>query len=408
VLPSSSSNDVAMDQVAPMPDTRSVASAAAGCVETFTSTVKFLLDQAEPHTAAELANQRDRFIVWAGNLGVFASTTASVDYRLRGHAELRDVVITLLGRLQRAVSGHQTAVQPSKPLDATAHHGTTVSEAQDVEDSGPASSASSSLQLSSESEDDAQVHDSNHLLVWRRDSPASEIVQDTISRLYRLSTMIRLPLRHTDKTQIEQFTSKHSAVATEGAELADFATFQIQRLAPENSDLSMQPCLVKRLASAVDFRRRRFLYRAKHSDKLRAHMSATMPTAATSPAQGLPALHLLPSTPANLQGSSATPLEFHQSTPSKILSATIASKYDRDGRAFTPSVVSGITSKSTANRRKRLDIPALPKMRPGTDEFVCPYCCVPLEAKDFSDLSWRYVCSTHQKPFVCDRLAVLT
>jgi hypothetical protein len=261
-------------------DVRNVATEAAKYTQAFNGALRHFTGQADTQNTAQLSNQFDSFMVWAGNIGVFASTTASADYRLRGHEELKSVLITLPRRLQRAIEQYATARQAQKSeasLSESEEH------AQDFEGEDTALSSSSSLHVSSDSEDGQLDHSQGRLLMRLSGAGmAEDLVRDTVSRLYRLSAMVRLPLRHTDKAQVEQFTAKHPAVSLEGADAAAFARFKLTQLLPKDSDAVIQEFVVDRLATAVGYRRQRFLYRHRHAEKLK--MRALAPEAvATSP-----------------------------------------------------------------------------------------------------------------------------
>jgi hypothetical protein len=59
---------------------------------------------AQTTSVADLvAEYQQRFAIWAGYLGVFASKSQSLDTRLRNHVDIQDLVARLLDILQRSL-----------------------------------------------------------------------------------------------------------------------------------------------------------------------------------------------------------------------------------------------------------------------------------------------------------------
>lgn len=60
---------------------------------------------------AQLEDQYGRFNIWATNIGVFAAQHASMDYRLREAAEIKDLVVRLLETLLGHINQRELFLQ---------------------------------------------------------------------------------------------------------------------------------------------------------------------------------------------------------------------------------------------------------------------------------------------------------
>lgn len=299
-----------------------------------------------------IENQLGRFKIWAGAIGVFAAGTASTDARLRNDEDVKEIMMDMLIRLRKALDGF---LRPS-----------IAEESEDEEASGESDDSEASLILSIGDESDAatsEEHTPSHQVDSLRD------IDGVISRLYRLSAIIRKPNSLHENTRVASFIEK----AEEGPEAADFeahARWQIKYRLPDAS-----PKMVDRLVNAVIFRRRKLLYRERHQKKLSQGVEAAFQAEIVLPALLKPSQkRKLPTQPQSslFLKSGATVRSLSSTIP---LSATEASAVNRRALASYPKSLAGGSNltRSAIARRDQLDVPPPPKPTEAA-EAICPYC----------------------------------
>lgn len=336
----------------------------------------------ERQSSVDLENQLGRFKIWAGNVGVFAAGNASIDFRLRNDPDIKEVMIQMLTRLRKSIEQliNPPVVEMPAPEDNDSHHSSS-------------SSSSPSLVLSLDASSDLGSADRN-LLQWRQKISYDRLqdIDSVITRLYRLSAVIRKPNPFSENTKVTRFIDK----AQDRQDMEEYEShirWQIQFRHPKAS-----PALVDRLTDAVVFRRKKLLYRERHQQKLShgvddAFMdellvptgtNATKPCGTNKPQfprQNSPFLKV-----------AATVKSFSPTLP---LSATQASSVNRQGmNSYAKSVAFSGMTKSAIARREQLDVPPLPKPEGDTTEAICPYCFEIVDKAKIARALWTLVCST--------------
>ncbi|KAI9646581.1 hypothetical protein NHQ30_004576 [Ciborinia camelliae] len=139
--------------------------------------------QLEPHLRSELENELGRFKIWAGSLGVFAPGQASADYRLRDDGDVKEVVIQMLDRLRQST---KQAMDPPVILEE---------EEESEEDNDSSTSSDESMAISLDKDSDAGPETDDMPTSQTADVVAKALstIKDTITRLNRLSTIIKKP-----------------------------------------------------------------------------------------------------------------------------------------------------------------------------------------------------------------------
>lgn len=86
----------------------SIASASNGCLKAFDLLSSGLIASGDNNKSCmppmALNNQRDRFKIWAGNLGALQQGHASLDFRLKESSFLQTTFLELLSRLRDTLS----------------------------------------------------------------------------------------------------------------------------------------------------------------------------------------------------------------------------------------------------------------------------------------------------------------
>ncbi|KAK6610941.1 hypothetical protein H4I96_02539 [Botrytis cinerea] len=325
--------------------------------------------QLEPHLRSELENELGRFKIWAGNLGVFAPGRASVDYRLRDDADVKEVLIQMLDRLRQST---KQAMDPPVILEEEEE------EESEKDDSSDSSEDSMAISLDSESDAESETDDLPSLHSAEVVATALNTIKDTITRLYRLSTIIKKPSSANENVKVANFIAKDE----DSTELTEFQTsvrWQIEFRLPDAS-----PTLLDRLVEAAVFRRRKLEYRERHKEKLKQGVERSFASDFV--------LSLEPKDlairPAGAQ---------HRGTP--ILRRKSSSAR---GSISTMQYSATEASSSAVARREQLDVPAPPSKSEGeVKETVCPYCFRIVDKEDMIHARWKRHVLRDIEPYVC-------
>ncbi|TGO44913.1 hypothetical protein BOTNAR_0722g00040 [Botryotinia narcissicola] len=333
--------------------------------------------QLEPHLRSELENELGRFKIWAGNLGVFSPGRASVDYRLRDDADVKEILVQMLDRLRQST---KQAMDPPVILEEEA-------EEESEKDYNSDSSSEDSMAISLDNESDAGFETDDLPSLHSVDVVARALntIKDTITRLYRLSTIIKKPSSANENVKVADFIAKNEA----SAELVEFqisVRWQIEFRFPDAS-----PTLLNRLIEAAVFRRRKLEYRERHKEKLKQGVDRSF-------ASDL----VLPLIPKNIVIRPAG-AQHRGSISTMQYSATEASSVNRLKFASYPKsvAISGLTRSAVA-RREQLDVPAPPSKSEGeVKEAICPYCFRIVDKEDMIQARWKRHVLRDIEPYVC-------
>ena len=72
----------------------------------------------DPELSAQIDDQLGRFSIWAGNIGVFAQATASLDYRVRDIPQIKDLIVQQLDGLVKYLT-HGMYLVPTRCHEST-------------------------------------------------------------------------------------------------------------------------------------------------------------------------------------------------------------------------------------------------------------------------------------------------
>lgn len=350
-----------------------ITEAAGRCAQKFVGATT--LDSSSSQLKTSLHDQLGRFKIWAGNLGVFASSTASADYRLRDEPDLRDVFISMLNRLAERL------VDIEQDLKHQFNHGIGPTEAQQSEGKQTNSSSSSSLGLSSE--DECDNHQERLLIVDQEENDCLRQIRGLLDRLFRLSASIRKPVSLSENERIARFVARKE----DPDEIRDFESYvrwQIQQWCPDTT-----VALIDRLTAAAVARKRRLWYRQNHRQKL---TEGTQDWFSSKP--GTPAKE--PSKFFGVVETSKKDRKEHDSAPRTVKFAptvTKASSIEKPTKLeYEKSIAPSNLTKSAIARRGLLDVPPPPIVEYG-QETQCPYCPQVLKASQLKPAYWTYECT---------------
>ena len=251
---------------------------------------------------------------------------------------------------------------------------------KDEEDDEEDDVESSAVSNSSQSTEDA-IHLSPRLRQL-------QMIQKAIDRLNRLSVAIRRPSIFTQSQRAASYIVKDE----DGNDTMEaFEAYALAIIKLRFKDCS--PEIQHRLSQAIALRRRKFLYRQRHQEKLRKRSysgskdrTRIIHSASRTALSGMLSVN-----------HSITRTEIERSSPAQRdvasvqMSGTEASKFTES--KFLPDAKSSIASTaiSTASLNDAFNIPPAPKIPKGLTEFQCPYCCVLVPAKESHGKRWRSV-----------------
>ena len=303
----------------------------------------------------DVENQRGRFKIWAGTIGLFAAGKASTDARLKNDEDVKEIMIDMLLRLRKAIDDFL------RPM--------IVEESEDEDrpqSSGSSSDSEPSLVLS--------IGHEFGVATTEDKTPSYQIaslqeIDGVISRLYRLSAILRKPTSLHENARVASFLKK----VEDGPDATEFESHARWQIRFRLSDASEK--IVDRLVSAVIFRRRKLRYRERHQKKLSQGLEAAFQTEIVVPTAPetlqRSKVHTRPQRSPLLK-SAATVKSSSRTIP---LSETEASAVNRRALASYPKSLAGGSNitKSAVARRDQLDVPPPPKSTE-TAEAICPYC----------------------------------
>ncbi|KAL8996715.1 MAG: hypothetical protein Q9169_003830 [Polycauliona sp. 2 TL-2023] len=303
----------------------------------------------------DIQDQRGRFKIWAGTMGVFAAGNASADARLRNDEDIKEIMIDMLLRLRRAIDAFLKPVIVEEPEDESK-----------PDDENSSDDSGESLVLSIGGESDATSIESK---VQDHHNATLQEIDDVISKLYRLATLIRKSTSTQENMRVANYIEK----GEDGPEMTDFEIHVRWQINFRLPDASVE--IVNRLVHAVIFRRRKLNYRKRHQQKLSQGVESAFGTEIL--------LSTMPMVP-KIKGTHAqhrsgpllrSPATVKSSSNTIQLSATEASTVNRRALASYPKSIAGGSNitKSAIARREQLDVPPPPKPADKA-EAICPYC----------------------------------
>ncbi|RPA71786.1 hypothetical protein BJ508DRAFT_85450 [Ascobolus immersus RN42] len=365
-----------------------------------------------PHHRRSLEDIRYRFMLWAQNVGCFASDKASIDYRLRDDRDTADVIQALVRTLNEHIASicmppvvmeeeDQEDIDGLGQPTGREHNETDTGSADGSEDgsvdaaSDTASSSVPSLNISERSGQDGPASTSPSLAPLDLDGRDTLIAgcNDFIDRLYSLLSVLRKPVSSSENTRVKAFILRKQQKQKYHSLLDGFDEYIAWYLSDWFHPL---PDNVRdQLYNAALFRRMKLVYRRRHQKKLSEKLPKANDTAdpdlqftlgsnqleTITEDDGLPLTYgerLDATSPGQTQRQMLTAAQsvsaFGVSTVSSL--PTVASSMNRninDKVHKKPSGCASVITASRAARGKGLSVPPPPNAK-GGDLSLCPYC----------------------------------
>ena len=200
----------------------SIESVARKCASSFIKALEVTAPDQNFHAAVQ--DQVDRFKIWAGNLGVGASATASIDFRLKDDDQLKAILLILLSRLDRQLLS--IASPPSLDPRPTQDE----DNGRDEENSRNSCSSSSESTVSGPADTDEGISRSAK---DNEDTHDLEAVSKTVNQLYRFAAAIKKPRSLQEKKRLDHFIQKDK-LTDEVDELDSFLQWKIGQMMPDS------------------------------------------------------------------------------------------------------------------------------------------------------------------------------
>lgn len=300
---------------------------------------------------------------------MFAAGSASTDARLKNDEDVKDIMIDMLLRLRKATDGFLRPVIAEECEDE---------DAPDSPDSSDDSEASLVLSIGDGSNAATVENETrNHYVASLQE------IDGVISRLYRLSAIIRKPTHLQENARVASFIEKGED-GPDAVEFESHVRWQIKFRLPDASAK-----IVDRLVNAVIFRRRKLRYRERHQKKLSQGVEAAFQAEIVLPVTAKVPQRSKVQTQRQSSPFLKSAATVKSSSSTIPLSATEASAFNRRALASYPKSLAGGSNftKSAVARREQLDVPPPPKSTE-TMEAICPYCFEVVEKAKMSRSIW--------------------
>jgi hypothetical protein len=215
-------------------------------------------------------------------------------------------------------------------------------------------------------------------------------IEGLITRLHRLSIAIRAAGERNPYSRIINFT-----IVDENGKDIDSAFESFIQGVLEFRYRNLPSSLRQRLASAICFRRRRFLYHEARSHSLAQRSSFNPRLEGNRPNEA--GLFLNLASPSSATGSITSQTD---TSPARLSTdnltlgspSTVHSGFDRNKLrlpAIVPQTQGSIAPSENSVVQRSTEIPHAPTVPKGMAEYQCPYCRKVLAARTFSGTRWK-------------------
>ncbi|RDL36321.1 uncharacterized protein BP5553_05673 [Venustampulla echinocandica] len=343
-----------------------IASLAADCLNSFENRSKVVSEIDEEKIQVQLA----RFNIWASNIGVFVRGGLSLDKRLEAAPDIAELFNELLEMLQSFIEQASLSPQPK-------------------ETGIPNEAATPALmhRIPKALDDEKNIQTTPKYL---------HEIAGLITRLHRLSIAVRAAGERNLYSRISNFT----IVDEQGEDIdSTFESFVQQILQSHYPNLPTP--LKERLASAICFRRRRFLYHVARSQKLaqRTYDAPHLENRRPNDTE----LNIYLTSPSSTTGSK-NPHEPISLGQSLVSPSTVPSGFDRS-KLRLPATGSqtqeSIAPSENAVVQRSTEIPLPPKVPKDLPEYPCPYCRKVCASRTFLGTRWKAHFEKDLEPYNC-------
>ncbi|CAN9379938.1 unnamed protein product [Alternaria alternata] len=251
---------------------RELRTAAQGCIDQFKLLIEISAeldptsdDFKGTYGTSWIEEQYVRFKIWAGNIGAFAEGHASLDYRLRDSLSTQKFMLQFLIALADFVHRAIVSLRPEETSEVLERIDSLTGANGSVGDASLDDSTSSAISSFQGSETKSVQDELTLGTSDENSSPEKRLpgIERAIDRLFRLSLLIRQPSRSSQNEKAERFIMKDDDGNEMNESFAGFARQIVDHCFPDASEF-----LRAKLSNGIVIRRKRFLYRRRHQEKL--------------------------------------------------------------------------------------------------------------------------------------------
>jgi hypothetical protein len=219
-------------------------------------------------------------------------------------------------------------------------------------------------------------------------------IERAIDRLFRLSLLIRLSSRSSQNEKAERFIMRDEDGNDMNDSFAEFARQIVDHCFPEAPEF-----LRAKLSNGIVIRRKRFLYRRRHQEKLFG-VDVSKETMRQDSRHGDQIEEIDVTVRASKLKNEASPVEMLAPKLSRLRASnpshTSASAVTQQSLPLDTVLEDAGSNQTTAftatpSSGAPLELPRPPRPAVGSKEFECPYCCLILPIKESKASHWRYV-----------------
>lgn len=212
-------------------------------------------------------------------------------------------------------------------------------------------------------------------------------IEEAVDYLFRLATAIRKPSIFTQNAKAHKVPLVDEEGLDREQDILKFAVTVVGHRFPEATAE-----IRDRLARCVVTRRKRFLYRRRHQQKLSYRPKADLAKSEPMNEDETRTVKVLPD---RSHAADSTSVPMHRRRPAMPPSQTSASAFSA-AKFQTPPIQTAFsqvtrTVAPTSEHISSLEIPRPPKALPGSKEAECHYCCLMLPITDLKPKQWRFV-----------------
>ncbi|KAH8898072.1 hypothetical protein GQ53DRAFT_880990, partial [Thozetella sp. PMI_491] len=350
-----------------MPKETAIFEKAADCLHAFNSCIESATVASWPQ------EQLDRFNLWAAHGGIFGdyASRTSMDWRLRDRPELADMMLELLDLLQEYLS-HIPALAKVGPSASSGLRDAGSSSCGDDLDVSKSrlSGVSSTTSTNSSSVCSINVGPLESDVTVDRRAEVQRDAEDTITKLFRLSAVIRSVGMSYRYEKAQNFIEWENGVNVT-TKFRDGIKLLLKHKRPQPLEY-----MISRLLESICLRQKQMAYSQHHK-----RIKGLPKSGAAGP-------------------SGAAPSGLGRGVPSAVYTAT-----------YVPATVSATATRFTTPRLAQQEfstidnsldmLPPPPSPKGRKTEFECPFCAVPLVEREYQGAAWRTHILQDIRPYVC-------
>lgn len=212
-------------------------------------------------------------------------------------------------------------------------------------------------------------------------------IEETIDRLYRFTWLIRTPSAASQNAKAITFRMKDDYGCNYEEAFQKYAEEVVKHRCPDAG-----PELVRKISEAITLRRKRFLYRRHHQDKLSfgpLETPDTVDRGASFRTSPLSTDHGGGSIGQSGRTSERLTTGLRRVTLSATSASALSKLHFRQDAVFQAQSVASTTLYAPDDTADSFQPPPPPTVPAGSKEFECPYCYIMMPIKEARPAHWK-------------------